>query len=74
MQTTPDLSPGAVCGGVIGETFFREMCEIDPYRYMMCLVLPDRQFVKYRHLMEYGGEKGKREAKKIVEKHAWSQV
>ena len=53
-----------ICGGVASDIdYFR-----NPERYMMCLILPDKQYKEYLKLLSTNKEK---EAKKILKKYAW---
>ena len=62
---------GAICGGLISEKFWRSLKGEEHYGYMMCYVMPTRQFNQYKKLKEAGQHK---EASKLHDKYAWSMI
>lgn len=67
LKSTPSSATGAICGGMIKQSVFMQR----PMAHMMALVMPDKQFDKYKGLIETGNEK---EAKVLRDKYAWSVI
>ena len=62
---------GAICGGVISETQFKEALGKNLYGILMSFILPDVQYKKYLEMTKQGKEK---EATKLFEKYAYSLI
>ena len=63
---------GAICGGVISESqLMKDIKKYGAYADMMAYVMPDKQYKRYFTYKRQGKEK---EAKKIFDKYAMSQI
>jgi len=62
---------GAICGGVISETMLKRGMKKDVYFGMMSFVMPDKQYKKF--IVYRNQHKGK-EAKKLFNRYAISQI
>lgn len=62
---------GAICGGVISISMLKKAMKQDAWASAMAFVLPDKQYNKFIEYKKQGKEK---EAKKIFDRYAISQI
>ncbi|HEX8196335.1 MAG TPA: hypothetical protein VF571_09120 [Pyrinomonadaceae bacterium] len=55
---------GVMCGGVVSQSTFNS----NPWAYMMCFVMPDKEFEKYN------AEKDEKKRKELFKKYARSVI
>jgi len=62
---------GAICGGIISSSTLKKAMKKDVYACMMAFVMPDKQYNKFIGYKKQGKEK---EAKKLFDRYAISQI
>ena len=67
MDKDKEKSSSTIDGGIIKSSTFWK----DPYKYMMCLILPDERYEEYVKALAKGDKK---QAEKIVDKYSFTAV
>lgn len=62
---------GAICGGVVKESEYKEATKKDVWAYAMSYVMPDEWFEVYVMVKNLGDDKL---ATKIFDEHSWSMI
>jgi len=58
---------GVICGGVVKQSEFFK----DPMAYLMCRVLPDKDYEKWKEAVD---KRDWEKAKRILKRKAWSPI
>lgn len=70
-QSLADLAGGAICGGLVKESEYKEATKEDVWAYAMAWVIPDDWYTVYAAVKQLGDHDL---AHKIADKYSWSVI